>query len=109
MAANVETITVTGQGRGSVHNSLDGTNADAITITVDAGRSGVDATIKNRSAGDIWFRWDGTTAVAAADGTYHLGAGENYTFTVAGNGERDRKSTRLNSSHEFVSRMPSSA
>lgn len=84
MAANVETITVTGQGRGSVHNSLDGTNADAITITVDAGRSGVDATIKNRSSGDIWFRWDDTTAVAAADGTYHLGAGENYTFTVAG-------------------------
>ena len=26
-----------------------------------------------------------------------------------GNPERDRKSTRLNSSHEFVSRMPSSA
>ena len=26
-----------------------------------------------------------------------------------GRGERDRKSTRLNSSHEFVSRMPSSA
>ena len=25
------------------------------------------------------------------------------------NGIRDRKSTRLNSSHEFVSRMPSSA
>ena len=27
----------------------------------------------------------------------------------AGSGKSDRKSTRLNSSHEFVSRMPSSA
>ena len=29
--------------------------------------------------------------------------------TVCGAGSVDRKSTRLNSSHEFVSRMPSSA
>ena len=28
---------------------------------------------------------------------------------IAHNEEKDRKSTRLNSSHEFVSRMPSSA
>ena len=30
-------------------------------------------------------------------------------IAFAKNGELDRKSTRLNSSHEFVSRMPSSA
>ena len=34
---------------------------------------------------------------------------EFYTITGKYNGHRDRKSTRLNSSHEFVSRMPSSA
>ena len=31
------------------------------------------------------------------------------TFLTIGNNNVDRKSTRLNSSHEFVSRMPSSA
>ena len=49
------------------------------------------------------------------DPEYGIG---NYTFEdfdravrkgVAKDGHRDRKSTRLNSSHEFVSRMPSSA
>ena len=84
MAANVETITVTAAGRGSVHNTLDGTNADAITVNTAAAKSAVLATLKNRSAGDIWFRWDGTTAVAADDGTYHVGAGENYPFIVNG-------------------------
>ena len=34
----------------------------------------------------------------------------HYRTRIALNGEKaDRKSTRLNSSHEFVSRMPSSA
>ncbi len=81
MAANVETITVTAAGRGSVHNTLDGTNADAITVECGNAQM-VKATVKNRSAGDIWIRWDGTTAVAAADGTYHLGPGENYDFDI---------------------------
>ena len=30
-------------------------------------------------------------------------------LTVVGDGDGDRKSTRLNSSHEWISRMPSSA
>jgi hypothetical protein len=68
MAANVETITVTAAGRGSVHNTLDGTNADAITVNTAAAKSAVLATLKNRSA----------------DGTYHVGAGENYPFIVNG-------------------------
>src|ERR1044071_4140026 len=33
----------------------------------------------------------------------------NTAITIAGPGNRDRKSTRLNSSHEWISRMPSSA
>ena len=38
------------------------------------------------------------------------GAGTNTgTFTLLNNSEIDRKSTRLNSSHSSVSRMPSSA
>lgn len=82
--ANTATITVTSAGRGSTHKTLDGSAADAITVNTAAAGGLVDATVKNRSAGDIWFRWDGTTAVAAADGTYHLGAGENYTFSVDG-------------------------
>ena len=79
--ANTETITVSAAGRGSVHNTLDGSAADAITVNCGTVQM-VTATVKNRSAGDIWFRWDGTTAVAGADGTYHLGAGENYDFEV---------------------------
>lgn len=78
--ANTETITVSAAGRGSVHNTLDGSAADAITVNCAAALGSVTVTVKNRSAGDIWFRWDGTTAVAEADGTYHLGAGENYDF-----------------------------
>ena len=41
-----------------------------------------------------------------------LGAGLCFTEMVSANAlkyKEDRKSTRLNSSHEFVSRMPSSA
>ena len=34
---------------------------------------------------------------------------ENASAIVLRSGKEDRKSTRLNSSHEFVSRMPSSA
>ncbi len=83
MAANVETITVTAAGRGSVHNTLDGTNADAITINTAAANCRVLATLINRSAGDIWFRLDGTAA-ATTDGSYHLGAGKDYPFTVNG-------------------------
>lgn len=83
MAANVETITVTAAGRGSVHNTLDGTNADAITINTAAAQCRVLATLINRSAGDIWFRLDGTAA-ATTDGSYHLGAGKDYPFIVNG-------------------------
>ena len=82
--ATTETLTVASTGRASTHNTLDGSAADAITVNTSAFSGPVDVTVKNRSAGDIWFRWDGTTAVAAASGTYHLGAGENYTFSVDG-------------------------
>ena len=43
---------------------------------------------------------------------YHLGFGINYDFTPLAYANRvllDRKSTRLNSSHRSISRMPSSA
>lgn len=82
MAANVETITVTAAGRGSVHNTLDGTNADSITVNCAASTGSVLATVKNCGAADMWVRWDGTAAVAAADGTYRIRAGENYSFEV---------------------------
>lgn len=81
MAANVETITVTAAGRGSVHNTLDGTNADSITVNCGL-RTDILATVKNCGAADMWVRWDGTAAVAAADGTYRIRAGENYSFEV---------------------------
>lgn len=82
MAANVETITVSAAGRGSVHNTLDGTNADSITVNCAASTGSVLVTFKNRGAADVWIRWDGTTAAAEANGTYHVGAKENYQFEV---------------------------
>ena len=39
----------------------------------------------------------------------HYPALTDEAATRSGGNKRDRKSTRLNSSHEFVSRMPSSA
>jgi len=83
MAANVETITVTAAGRGSVHNTLDGTNADAITINTAAAQCRVLATLVNRSAGGFWFRLDGTAA-AEENASYYLAAGADYPFIVNG-------------------------
>lgn len=82
MAANVETITVTAGGRGSVHNTLDGTNADSITVDCGASTGSVLVTFVNAGAADTWIRWDGTAAVAAANGTYRVGAGREYSFEV---------------------------
>ena len=39
----------------------------------------------------------------------HLQKNEHQTESYAAVSARDRKSTRLNSSHEWISRMPSSA
>ena len=48
---------------------------------------------------DCWFAFDGEFHHA-----FYLRASRGL-----GDPERDRKSTRLNSSHEWISRMPSSA
>ena len=50
--------------------------------------------------------WDSTGIVAEAWSDYLIHTEHMDTDVSA---KRDRKSTRLNSSHEFVSRMPSSA
>ena len=61
---------------------------EAVTLTVALGKFGIVASmIPGVLAGDVYV-W--------SLGTFVQGLG-------------DRKSTRLNSSHEFVSRMPSSA
>ena len=46
---------------------------------------------------------------AGPAGDIALPVGNENAFNVTGDGPRDRKSTRLNSSHEIPSRMPSSA
>jgi len=79
--ATTETVTVASTGRASTHNTLDGSAADTVTVSVPSTVGMMcSALLKNRSAGDIWFRYDGTTAVAAADGTYHLGPGEVFQW-----------------------------
>ena len=49
----------------------------------------------------------GTKNLAEADRCF--GAAIDRAITLGAEAAVDRKSTRLNSSHEFVSRMPSSA
>ena len=53
--------------------------------------------------GDLVTRIDGHEVLNNSDLTRHVG------MVRVGQEIQDRKSTRLNSSHEFVSRMPSSA
>ena len=58
---------------------------------------------------DAWLRSRRRFAVeslsAVASGCLAAAGGR----AAEGGGEKDRKSTRLNSSHEWISRMPSSA
>ena len=44
-----------------------------------------------------------------SDPAYHWTFTDNFVRQAAEHGLQDRKSTRLNSSHEWISRMPSSA
>jgi hypothetical protein len=59
----------------SYHGTLVATVADAITFDNKAVKT---VEVKNRaSSGDVYFRVDGTTAVAAANNTYYVGPGES--------------------------------
>ena len=53
-------------------------------------------------------REQGTEFVVIAEGSFEL-ANRDAVVLIYDRDHSDRKSTRLNSSHEFVSRMPSSA
>ena len=59
----------------------------------------IDIPRKEFSPADFYHTQGAENAMVAVDGS----------FTVYRDWETDRKSARLNSSHEFVSRMPSSA
>ena len=65
--------------------------------------------IHAKSAKEIIFTKNATEAlnlVAYSYGLTNIGAGDEIVLTIS---EQDRKSTRLNSSHLKLSRMPSSA
>lgn len=52
------------------HATLSGTTADSVTLSHT---SGSELTVTNHDATTtLYFRQDGTTAVAAADETYHV-------------------------------------
>ena len=53
--------------------------------------------------------WDGTISITNDAAEMLVGFGQDYNYATIISMNRDRKSTRLNSSHSSVSRMPSSA
>lgn len=86
---------VTNGGRPyGIHKQLDTTTAD--TVTVDSRLVASRVTILNRSATMMWARFDGSTAVAGADGTIalppllpydlYVGAGQ-VAVSLVGDGE----------------------
>ena len=74
--------------------SFDGTTWSKIVKSTTGWASDYITSISTDNNGNLWVGTYG--GYAKFDGTYR-------------DWETDRKSTRLNSSHEFVSRMPSSA
>ena len=87
-------LVTTGSGF-TVGTPSDGTAGSKETVVV---------TFSDLTAGQS-FTIDGLTFTAGANGA----TAEQVTAAFTSLSARDRKSTRLNSSHEFVSRMPSSA
>ena len=99
-AASGTVLTIAGTGGGGIGGfSGDGGPAANATLADPSGLAiGPDGTLYFSDTSNFRIR-----AIAPATGII---------TTVAGNGElgvRDRKSTRLNSSHRIASRMPSSA
>ncbi len=72
-------LTVGGRPSG-INKTLSGTTAD--TVTVDTTTTSARGVIKNRSTATIYARFDGSAAVAAADGTVPVGAGESFEFYI---------------------------
>jgi hypothetical protein len=67
----------------SVHATLSGTTADSITWT-GGGPYGT-VNVQNRDGTNVLYvRFDGTTAVAAADGTYAVAVNSTRTFNLQG-------------------------
>ena len=77
------------------------------SITVRDARSGnfVGSEIPN----DLRRQWIQCTGPAARPNSSVAESIRNIAYALLSGADGDRKSTRLNSSHEFVSRMPSSA
>ena len=80
---------------------MDGLTRDGLRIW----QAGVDAVRADRVLRDR-VHWDGRFLAVRGE-TMDLQDAQR--FIVIGAGKADRKSTRLNSSHSSVSRMPSSA
>ena len=70
------------------------------------------AAVTTAVVGDFGIAKNGTTATLSGATVTHVANGYYTVALTTGNTDtvgRDRKSTRLNSSHEWISRMPSSA
>jgi len=72
-------LTVGGRPSG-VHKTLSGTTADTVTVTSTTTSSR--GQVINRSSAAIYLRFDGSAAVAAADGTVVLPAGLVYEWFI---------------------------
>lgn len=78
----------------SAHATLTTTTADTVTLSGDAHKAF--CVVNRDSSVELFFRWDGTTAVAEADDTYIVlplqsvtvekGGGGDLVVSVVGNG-----------------------
>ena len=76
------------------HPTLSGTTADTVTIAPTTNLDAQRVVLTNDGAVNLYYTLSGTTAVSAADGTFHVKPGEslvlptrsNFTFSIVGNG-----------------------
>ena len=87
------------------HNT-NKTNEMNYKIMLEQNRFNAEEAQKNRDWQELMYRMFGTSSAKAAD---LRAAGLNALLGAYRDWETDRKSTRLNSSHRSLSRMPSSA
>ena len=108
---NLQAVTITGNGQDAMEPFL--TRDGKVLVFNNSNAPTVDTNLFwATKVDDLTFQLQGEIGGVngpALDAVASMDLGNNFYFVSTRSYDTDRKSTRLNSSHEFVSRMPSSA